>query len=226
MKPTDLKHAKLRSERQVLIQDRIWYVPNDAQQSGEFQFPGWNHEELFGNQRPVCVEYCSGNGAWIASRAAADPLTNWVAVERKFDRVRKIWSKLQNLRLNNLVIVYGEAEEVTARYFPEGSIEQIYINFPDPWPKNRHARHRLIQPRFIEQMGRVLKHGGETTFVTDDPNYSIWTIQKMRNSLQFVSSYPEPYFLTDCEDYGSSYFEKLWRDKGKVIRFHKFRRNG
>jgi tRNA (guanine-N7-)-methyltransferase len=222
MKPEDLKSPFSWDERCVALHDRVWYIPGYFHDYESFVFPGWNHADVFGNRNPVHVEYCSGNGAWIAARAEANPHINWVAVEKKFERVRKIWSKLKNRKLNNLIVVCGEGCNATDRYFPEGSISQIYINFPDPWPKKRHIKNRIIQPIFIGQMHRILANKGEVTLVTDDLVYSDWMIKMMRGDGRFSSCFPEPYFVTDYEGYGTSYFEELWRGEGKYIHYHKF----
>lgn len=223
MRPENLKVPFKWDERCVLINDRVWYVPKHiAKDQKEFVFPGWDHPDLFGNNNPVRVEYCSGNGAWIAEKAVADPLSNWVAVEKKFVRARKIWSKVKNLKLNNLIVICGEGHNATQKFFPSQSIQDIFINFPDPWPKTRHAKNRIIQPAFIEEMARSLKDKMMMTFVTDDPDYSHWMVKTMKSSMSFTSVHADPHYITELEGYGSSYFDQLWREKGKVIRYHQF----
>lgn len=224
MKPEDLKPPCSRDDQQIIIHDRIWYVPERTKTPSEFIFPGWNHDDLFGNDRPVIIEYCSGNGAWIAEKAANHPNINWVAVEMKFARVRKIWSKIKNLNLKNLIVVSGEAHMITRRYLPDDSISDVYINFPDPWPKNRHAKNRLIQTEFANQLSRILKEGKSLTFVTDDAPYSEWLIEIMIRHQDFASVYPAPFYLTEEENYGTSYFDQLWRSKGRSIRYHCFQK--
>ena len=222
MKPKDLSTPLSRGKR-VFIEDRIWYVPEEAQDF-PYEFPGWSHPDFFGNEQQVCIEYCSGNGAWIAAKALANPSVNWVALEMKFGRVKKIWSKIKNLKLNNLIAICGEGYQVTKQYFSREGISQIYINFPDPWPKRRHAKHRLLQTEFVNEIQRVLKKEGVLAFVTDDHAYSEWTIKLMQNHRGFEFVYPHPFYLNEWADYGTSYFEKLWRDKGKMIRYHLFRK--
>lgn len=226
MRPEHLKSPFSWEERRVLIKDRVWFVPHYYDRYSEFTFPGWTHPEVFGNENPICVEYCSGNGSWIAERAANDPLTNWVAIEKKFERARKIWSKIKNLNLRNLLVVCGEGYTVTSQYFPSESISSIAINFPDPWPKNRHTKHRLIQQPFIQEMHRCLKKDGSTTFVTDDADYSDWTIRMMLESKRFDSCHPEPFYVTEHSQYGTSFFDQLWRELGRNIRYHCFRKKG
>lgn len=225
MKPEDFKPPYPKEERRTYIYDRVWLIPsNKLPLVHQYDFPGWEHADFFGNDHPISIEYCSGNGSWIASKAIANPHINWVAVEMKFDRVRKIWSKIKNHRINNLIVICGEALQATQSYFLDGSISDIYINFPDPWPKKRHIKNRLIQDRFVEEMQRILKLERSVTFVTDDPPYSEWFIETMSRNSGFTSLHREPYYVVEGESYGTSYFEELWRSKGKTIRYHKFQK--
>src|SRR3984957_20943969 len=111
MKPSNLKAPFSWDECKPMIQDRIIYAPQTFHPTEELLFPGWNDPSLFGNDHPICIEYCSGNGLWIAEKAEANPEINWIAVEKKIMRVKKIWSKIRNLNLKNLIIVCGEAYE-------------------------------------------------------------------------------------------------------------------
>jgi tRNA (guanine-N7-)-methyltransferase len=224
MKPESLKPPFSREDQRITIHDRVWYVPETTRYPDDFTFPGWEHPDLFGNTNPIVIEYCSGNGAWIAGKAAENPLINWVAVELKFDRVRKIWSKIKNLGLTNLVVVWGEAHAVTERYFPKATIQDVYINFPDPWPKRRHAKNRLLSIEFANQLSNILKEGRALTFVTDDIPYSEEVIKVMGSHPDFLSTYPDPFFATEKEGYGTSYFDDLWRSKGRLIRYHHFQK--
>lgn len=220
MKPKQLKYPYLEGEKRIFIHDGILHVPDFFVDLKSFNFPAW--KEIFGNDNPVFVEYCSGNGAWIAEKAAASPHLNFVAVEKNFKRVRKIWSKKQNNQLDNLFIVDGEAFAVTDHYFPGESVAGVFINFPDPWPKKKHAKNRLIRDDFIRLLGKVMQEGAELIFVTDDPDYSEIALDVLVHHL--IPLDPEPHFITALDNYGTSYFETLWRDKGKTIRYHRFKR--
>lgn len=222
MKPIDIEIPFDWDNRKIIIHDRVWYVPTLLKTPQEFVFPSWSASQIFGNTNPVIVEYCSGNGAWILEKAKLFPQLNWVAVEMKFQRVRKIWSKVKNNNLPNLFIICGEGLLATKNYFPSCSIADIYINFPDPWPKNRHAKNRIIRPDFLEQAHRILHPRGSITFVTDDFGYSEWTINIFQKDPNFQSAYPPPFYVTERPDYGTSYFENLWREQGKTILYHQF----
>lgn len=222
MKAKDLKPPFEWNARKVLIHDRVWYVPLRHAPQEEFHFPGWEDPEIFGNTHPIHVEYCSGNGCWIIDKAIQNPHINWVAVEMKFQRVSKIWAKIKNLQLSNLIVLCGEGLNATKKYFPNSSVAHAYINFPDPWPKNKHAKNRLIQEEFSAEVARILAPEGTFTLVTDDAPYSEQMISVMHKSGAFLSAYPEPYYRIDIENYGKSYFEELWRSKERLIRFHLF----
>lgn len=222
MKPERLKSPFTWDQRHILVKDRVWYVPDQFEDFDSFSFPGWKSPLFFEQERPICLEYCSGNGTWIANKAQLYPEYNWVAIDQKFERVRKIWSKIKNFELSNLLAVCGEGECITRHYIPSESVQAIYINFPDPWPKRRHAKNRLIQPSFIQEMHRILEPGGKITMVTDDESYSQIMIHSFCQFSGFASQFADPYYLIDYPDYGTSYFEDLWRKKGKVIRYHAF----
>lgn len=227
MKPEDLKPPFRWNERTVVLKDRVLYVPSHFDRYHEFQMPTWSDPSLFDNNHPIHMEYCSGNGAWIADKAQKNPAFNWVAVERKFDRVQKIWSKLKNFNLTNLLIICGEAYTVTSHYFPDETLAQVYINFPDPWPKNRHVKHRLMRDDFLQLLNQKMIKKGVFTLVTDDINYSEESIKILNRNANFQSFYPSPYysheFVTgNSTEYGTSYFDSLWRSKGKKIRYHQY----
>ncbi len=227
MKPKDLKLPFQWGEQFITIQDKVFFTFEPFDKKGsDFDFPGWGHPEVFGNDKPVKIEYCSGNGKWIAERALADPDGNWVAVEKKAARLRKVWAKMKNLGLPNLFSICGEALEATKRFLPGATVDEVYINFPDPWPKKKHAKYRLIQTPFACELARILKEGGTVSLVTDDEAYSEQMIDVFSSHPCFESCYEAPFYRGKREGYGSSYFEDLWRGKGKPIRYHLFKKVG
>lgn len=226
MKPKDLKAPFSWSERRPFIQDKVFYVPDYYFEYEKFAFPSWSDRNIFCNRAPVHLEYCSGNGDWIIAKAKSERDKNWVAVEKRFDRVRKIWSKLKNDNVENLFIICGKGEIFSRYYVPAGSVDGVYVNFPDPWPKDRHAKHRIIQEKFLEDLSRITKEGAEVSLVTDDCVYSIQMVKKFLENKNFESCYREPYYLKDLPDYGRSWFDNLWRAMKREIRYIKFFRNG
>jgi tRNA (guanine-N7-)-methyltransferase len=161
MKPKHLKCPFTWETRAPVFTEGVLFVPEYYQAHGQIS---WG----FSRSAPIYIEYCSGNGAWIIDKAMAHPEFNWIAVEKRFDRVRKIWAKARNRQLTNLLVVCGEALPFTEHYLEADRIAGCYVNFPDPWPKEKHAKHRLFQPAFVQQVSRVLLPEGKVTIVTDD----------------------------------------------------------
>lgn len=139
-------------------------------------------------------------------------------------RTRKTWAKRKNLSLENLLIVCGEALFTSKTYFPEASVDEVFVNFPDPWPKRRHAKFRLIQPAFVKEVARILKPGGHLMLVTDDVPYSEQMLSVLEKETDYSSSLPSPGFVHDYPGYGSSWFEELFRRQEKNIRYMRFQR--
>jgi len=205
------------------LHERFWFLPRKYG-STEFTFSGFHSESFFGNTNPVYIEYCSGNGAWVTQKAESDPTVNWIAVERGFDRARKIWKRLHKKVLSNLIVAWAEGHQLTKTYIPNESVDAIYINFPDPWPKRRHAKYRIIQKPFVAEMHRILKREALVTIVTDDANYSEIIIKEMRAHCGFQSLFEDPYYVPVEPEYGSSFFDELFRNKGLIIRQHTFKK--
>ncbi len=220
MKPKDLISPFKTKPKAVLLDriEKIFYIPKRTERV-QIDF---DLKCLFQKSAPIHLEFCSGNGEWICEKAELHPEINWVALEMRFDRVQKIWSKMKNREIPNLFILCGEALDTATHYIPEGSIDQISVNFPDPWPKKRHAKHRLIQPPFLDQMARILKSDGQVDTLTDDPNYFEQIASTFVQHPSFTSLIPPPYYHSDIEDYGVSYFMKLWKEKKRSFYFSKF----
>lgn len=216
MKPKDLKTPYTFSNRRPYIRESICYVPVYYPHYQEFLFPPW--EKVFGNNNPIHIEYCSGNGEWILNKANENLSINWVAVELKFARVRKIHAKRMNRNIQNLFIVCGEAQVFTREYLLKNSVERAYINFPDPWPKDRHAKHRLVQAVFMKDLLEIMQPGGKVQLVTDAEFY----MEQMKEEVKKVLGWKQSY-LEEKDNYGTSYFERLWRSRGREIHYLEYR---
>ncbi len=221
MKPKNLKFPFTWKERRPALHEGVLIVPQHYDRHGEWE----DSRGLFRTMRPISIEYCSGNGDWIIDRAKRFPTHLWVAVEKQFERVRKIWSKMHNEGVENLLIVCGEAQTFTNHYLPEGCADEVFVNFPDPWPKERHAKHRLIQEPFINEVSRVIKETGVVTLVTDDPTYRDQIVHVMSKSSGWKSRFPAPFYVEEWKDYGNSWFEELWREKGRNIHYIQYGRS-
>lgn len=203
----NLKYPYTFQERRVMVVDNVLFLPPKLTCYQTIEWP---------TNAPFCVELCSGNGEWICRRASEQKECFWVAVEKRFDRVQKIYKRAKREGLSNLFIVFGEAELAASLYFPEKSVDALFINFPDPWPKRRHAKFRLIKKEFLDNLRRILK--GPITFVTDDVVYK----EEVKKIFLDHPAYVFEGESTELEGYGRSYFEELWKQKGKTIFYQRY----
>jgi tRNA (guanine-N7-)-methyltransferase len=221
MKPKDLLLSFEGKKRVLLAQEeRVLYVPTRTSREGI----SFSLEELFDMSAPIHIEICSGNGDWICQKAIENPNKNWIALEMRLDRVRKIWSKMKNRGLANLFIVCSEAIDFMTHFLKPDSVDEISVNFPDPWPKRRHAKNRLIQKPFFDELSRVLKPEALFHVLTDDFPYFDQIRSEGLSHQSFISLIPDPYYTEPDELYGTSYFMKLWKEQNRSFYFSKFQK--
>ena len=126
---------------------------------------------LLATQRPWEVELGSGDGSFLVKYAVKHPERNFVGVERLLGRLRKTDRKGRRAGLANLRLVRIESAYFLEYLLPLGMAAALHIYFPDPWPKRKHRRHRLINERFPGMAAAALKPGGIVYLRTDDADY-------------------------------------------------------
>jgi tRNA (guanine-N7-)-methyltransferase len=131
-----------------------------------------NFKEAFGRTAPVVLEIGSGMGETTAAIAQAHPETDFVAIEVHGPGVGSLLKKIEALALGNLRVIRHDAVEVLERMVPDASLSGIHLFFPDPWPKKRHHKRRLVQPSFAALAARKLAPGGYFHAATDWPEYA------------------------------------------------------
>lgn len=179
------------------------------------QFERLDMDQYFPKRAPLCLEYCSGHGHWIVQQAQKYPDHNWIAVEMQMSRAKCIWAKIKNNHLQNCIVVCAEGLSFSSHLLPNTTIKQVYINFPDPWPKRRHHKNRIIQQPFLQELERTIIAGGTLTFVTDDESYSSYFQHAIvkHGRLMLLPEQEIP------KDYGYSCFEDIFKKQGKTIRY-------
>lgn len=126
---------------------------------------------LYSVERPLEVELGSGDGSFLANYAAIRREVNFMGVERLLGRLRKLDRKARRGMLDNVRLLRIEASYFIEYMLPGESVRAIHIYFPDPWPKRRHHKNRLVNARFPAIAKRALKPGGVVYLRTDDRNY-------------------------------------------------------
>jgi tRNA (guanine-N7-)-methyltransferase len=134
----------------------------------------FNWREVFGNDHPVEIELGAGDGGFVLEYAKRHPGRNFVAIERLKGRIDKIAKRAVQRDLGNLRTLRLQSEYVMGYMCPPVTVSVIHVMFPDPWPKRRHFKFRLIQPEFLAKAHTALVHGGVIRFTTDHEGYFQW----------------------------------------------------
>jgi len=175
---------------------------------------------------PLVVELGFGRGEFLLDLATREPQRPFVGVEVSFKRTLKMARRLARLPLRNVRLIQGLAEAVVREALPDAGVACFWINFPDPWPKARHARRRLVQPPFVELLSRRLAPGGALRVATDDPEYAAWIDEVLRGAPELENRHaPEP-FLRQEEGRMPTAYELEWRALGRPLHFFHYARIG
>ncbi|HYE34389.1 tRNA (guanosine(46)-N7)-methyltransferase TrmB [Methylocaldum sp.] len=131
-----------------------------------------DYEAIFGRSAPLVVEIGFGNGETLAQLAGNQPQTNFLGIEVHRPGVGQLLLRLQARELSNIRIFCADAVEVLTNQIADGSLSGVNLFFPDPWPKKRHHKRRLVNPEFISLITRKLKSGGFFHAATDWEDYA------------------------------------------------------
>ncbi len=135
---------------------------------------------IFGNAAPVKIEIGCGKGRFITGLAAADPASDYIGIERYSSVLLYALKKLEENDIHNLRFICADACGLDD-YFAPGEVDEIYLNFPDPWPKDRHAGRRLTSPGFLARYRTILKKEGRLEFKTDDRDLFDYSLSALRD---------------------------------------------
>ena len=127
---------------------------------------------VYGRRAPLVLEIGSGTGDATAAMAAADPSRDLLAVEVHTPGVAALLRRVEERGLRNVRVVEADALQVLARVIPPGGLDEVRVFFPDPWPKARHAKRRLVSPAFAALVADRLRPGGRLHVATDWPSYA------------------------------------------------------
>jgi len=168
---------------------------------------------------PMEVEIGPGKDIFVIQAAQAEPDVNFLAIERMRERADKLCSKLKRACVGNVRVFFGDARYVLDRLLAPGSVGAFYIHFPDPYPKRRHAKHRLLQPAFIAQLADRLVPNGLLNMVTDVRPYA----EQVRDTLEatpgLANRVAPGQWLTELPGYHKSVFEIKRRAAGCTIHY-------
>jgi tRNA (guanine-N7-)-methyltransferase len=178
---------------------------------------------IFGNDNPLVVEIGSGNGHFLVECAINNPWKNYIGTEILYGRTRKFHAKIKKRSLHNIAVFRGDARQFVWEYLYESCVHEFIILFPDPWPKKRHYKHRLLGEPFIRMMGTRLVDVGTVSVATDHEGYRDWIIDEFGKVSCFTNPHKQGYTLYP-PDYPKTLFEQRLRERGKNIYFMEFKK--
>jgi tRNA (guanine-N7-)-methyltransferase len=191
-----------------------------AWQRAAFLYPSARRSARGGR---IVVEIGPGRGDFLFHLAESNPGASVVGIEIKGKRVDKLIRRIEMRGLANVAIIQDDARAALPRHFGEGTVDEIHIQFPDPWPKKRHAKHRPINESLLADCARLLKPGGALSFITDHRPYAELSSEMLASTPGLANCYGEP-FVMDLPDAFPTFFSEKWRAEGRTIYYQKYRR--
>lgn len=138
-------------------------------------------QEVFGNTNPVHIEIGMGKGKFITELALKNPDINYIGIEKFSSVLIRAVEKMNELELSNLLFIRMDAEEIT-EVFEKEEVDKIYLNFSDPWPKDRHAKRRLTSRQFLARYDVILNKDGDVNFKTDNRSLFDFSVEEIKEA--------------------------------------------
>jgi tRNA (guanine-N7-)-methyltransferase len=179
---------------------------------------------LFPDKGDFALEVGFGGGEHLVEQAAANPLTGFIGAEPFINGVGKLLVAIDERKLENVRLRHGDARPLMEA-LPSASLSSIFVLFPDPWPKKRHQKRRVISPWFFMEAARLLKSGGRLRVASDIGDYIAWTLMHARLAPQFSwTAERAADWTTRPPDWPATRYEKKAIAAGRAPVFLEFRR--
>ncbi len=186
------------------------------------EHPDWQGQ--FGNSQPIKLEIGFGMGDFLIEMAAREPHSNFVGIDFSQDGIRKLLSRVKDLQIKNIRVVYGDVREKVPLLFHDGELNMVYINFPDPWPRKRHFKRRLIKPALVTLIARKLTLEGHVYLATDSEPYAHEILEYFNAEPLLQNKSQESGFLFRRDHLPKTKYEKSFIYAGDRIHYLEYSR--
>ena len=166
-----MRLRNIAGSREV-IADSAFTIKEPEKKKGLFK------KEVFGNDNPIHVEIGMGKGRFLMDMAQLHPDINYVGIEKYSSVLLRALQKQEQLLLPNIIFIRMDAEDITEVFAPS-EVDRIYLNFSDPWPKDRHAKRRLPSRQFLERYDKILAKEGVVEFKTDNKDLFMFALEEV-----------------------------------------------
>ena len=183
--------------------------------------PDW--KAVFGREMPLDVDIGFGKGEFLQELSVRHPEVDYVGLEYSRKRALKLRDKLVRLDRRNVRLVHGDAAVLVPLLFSPGSVRTVTLNFPDPWPKRRHHKKRLVTRVFGESLARALAPGGIITLATDFRPYAEQMLEELSGVPGLVPEFGAG-FAESLPDRVETLYERKFREEGRTNHYLRFRR--
>ena len=200
-----LKHVKNADK---VVESGVYYVNDPKQHKGSWK-------NIFKNNNPIYIEIGMGKGDFIIENALKYPNINFIGIEMYDSVMIRAVQKSNELELNNLKLVKIDATYIEEIFNKE--IDLIYLNFSDPWPKDRHAKRRLTSSRFLERYDKIFRDNPKIIMKTDNVdlfNFSVTSLKEYGYNIEFLTN---DLYSGDVSDNIATEYEKKFVEKGIKI---------
>jgi tRNA (guanine-N7-)-methyltransferase len=224
----DLRHRAIRSfvvraGRMTVAQQRAWQElwPQFGIETTDAAL---DLPAIFGRDAPRTLEIGFGNGESLVALAAAHPERDFLGIEVHRPGVGHLMLRAEEHRLTNLRAICRDAVEVLQRCIPAGSLDELLLYFPDPWPKKRHHKRRIVQPDFVALVASRLRPGGAFRMATDWQHYAEQMLEVAGHCATLRNESPQGGYVPRPESRPLTRFERRGQHLGHEVRDLAFRR--
>jgi tRNA (guanine-N7-)-methyltransferase len=180
-------------------------------------------ENVFGNKNPIDCEIGFGNGEFLTKKSQMHPERNFFGIDYSDESFRRAKKTVEKADISSIKLVCLEAKAAFIVLVPEKSLSHIYLNFPDPWPKKKHYKNRLLDREFFTIAASRSTSKGKIIIATDDPFYRDFILEEI-TSIHLWQSLFNKGWTDELSDHFSTKYEKKWRNEGKEIFYMMFQK--
>jgi len=206
----------VRAGRMTAAQERAWTElwPRYGIETGNALL---DLRAIFGRDAPVTLEIGFGNGESLVALAAAHPERDFLGLEVHRPGVGHLMLRAEELGLTNVRAVCRDAVEVLQQCIAPGSLDEVLLYFPDPWPKKRHHKRRIVQPEFVALVASRLREGGTFRMATDWQPYSVHMLEVASGCARLRNASPDGGFVPRPDSRPLTRFERRGQRLGHGV---------